>query len=137
MQCGPSLQSKEQVVYKLAYDNLLLTFPTTNRIVMSSPESLSSDTPSAERLHNAALGLKLFVLYLVLYLGFVLINAFAANLMETEVFSGLNLAIVYGFGLIIFAIVLAMIYGLMCQREPVETSASSEADSASSEGENE
>lgn len=104
---------------------------------MSSPESLPSDTPSAERLHNAALGLKLFVLYLVLYLGFVLINAFAANLMETVVFAGLNLAIVYGFGLIIFAIALAMIYGLMCHREPANTLASSEADSSSSEGENE
>ena len=64
------------------------------------------------------LGLKLFGVYLFFYVGFVLINAFAADQMETVVFAGLNLAIVYGFGLIVSAFVLAMIYGAMCRREP-------------------
>lgn len=60
----------------------------------------------------------LFLVYLTLYTGFVLINAFAADKMETIVLAGLNLAIVYGFGLIVFALVLALIYGLMCRKDP-------------------
>ncbi len=57
------------------------------------------------------LGLTLFVFYLLLYLGFVLIAAFSPSLMEWRPFDGLNLAILYGFGLIGIAILLALIYG--------------------------
>jgi uncharacterized membrane protein (DUF485 family) len=80
----------------------------------------TSDSPSPERQFNTRLGLILFAVYLVFYLGFVLINAFAADLMETSTLAGLNLAIVYGFGLIVAAIVLALIYGVMCRSEPAE-----------------
>ena len=57
---------------------------------------------------NARLGLWLFAAYLVLYLGFVFLSAFAAETMEKPVVAGLNLAIVYGFGLIISALVMAL-----------------------------
>ena len=79
---------------------------------MKSPESASP-----ERQFNTRLGLALFAVYLVLYLGFVLINAFAADRMDTIVLAGLNLAIVYGFALIVFAFVLAIIYGTLCRTE--------------------
>ena len=82
---------------------------------------VTSDTPSSHRQFNSRLGLILFTFYLVLYLGFVLINAFQAQVMETIVFAGLNLAIVYGFALIVIALVLALIYGFACRREPVES----------------
>jgi uncharacterized membrane protein (DUF485 family) len=59
-------------------------------------------------------GLILFVIYLVFYGGFVVINAFAPESMEKPLLSGLNVAIVYGFGLIIGAVVLSGIYGLLC-----------------------
>jgi uncharacterized membrane protein (DUF485 family) len=72
----------------------------------------------------------LFAIYLVFYLVFVLINAFAPDLMETSTLAGLNLAIVYGFGLIVAAIVMAMIYGVMCRREPAEQPKSSAGDAA-------
>lgn len=68
----------------------------------------------------------LFAVYLVFYLGFVLINAFAADLMETITLAGLNLAIVYGFGLIVLALVLALVYGVMCRSEPVDDPTDSE-----------
>ncbi len=77
----------------------------------------SPDSASPERQFNTRLGLALFAVYLVLYLGFVLINAFAADRMDTIVLAGLNLAIVYGFALIVFAFVLAMIYGTLCRTE--------------------
>ncbi len=72
---------------------------------------------SPERHYNTRLGLSLFVVYLLLYVGFVLVNAFAANVMDTTVVAGLNLAIVYGFGLIITALVMALLYGLLCKTE--------------------
>lgn len=71
---------------------------------------------------NARLGLWLFAVYLVLYLGFVFLSAFAAQTMERPVIAGLNLAIVYGFGLIIAALVMALIYGMLCKAESVDES---------------
>ena len=93
----------------------------------SSTQSSTSDNPPAERQYNVRLGLVLFFVYLVLYLGFVLINAFAASLMETITIAGLNLAIVYGFGLIVVALILALVYGFMCRTE-VDAEAVAKAD---------
>jgi uncharacterized membrane protein (DUF485 family) len=58
------------------------------------------------------IGLSLFAVYLVLYGGFVLLAAFSPQWMEVTAFAGVNLAIWYGFGLIVAAIVLALVYGL-------------------------
>lgn len=85
--------------------------------------------PSAARRYNTRLGLILFAIYLALYLGFVLINAFAAGLMETTVLAGLNLAIVYGFGLIVAALVMAVVYGMMCQDDEPATGESASGSS--------
>jgi len=63
---------------------------------------------------NAKIGMKLFAVYLVLYGGFVFLNAFAPTTMDALPFAGVNLAILYGFGLIIAALVLALIYGQLC-----------------------
>jgi uncharacterized membrane protein (DUF485 family) len=66
---------------------------------------------------NARIGLNLFVVYLLLYGGFVGINTFAPDLMELTPFAGVNLAIWYGMALIIGAFVLALIYGMVCKPE--------------------
>jgi uncharacterized membrane protein (DUF485 family) len=76
--------------------------------------------------HNARLGFILFVIYSVIYAGFVLLNAFAPEIMETKPVAGLNLAILYGFSLIVFALVLSLVYGVMCK---TETEGSETADS--------
>ena len=55
----------------------------------------------------------LFVFYLLLYGGFVFINTFSPETMEATPWKGVNVAILYGFGLIIAAFVLAVIYGLL------------------------
>ena len=75
------------------------------------------------RRFNVRLGMALFVVYLALYLGFVLINAFAAEWMEVTTLGGLNLALVYGFGLILAALLLALVYGWLCRSEPDATTA--------------
>ncbi|MCA9066387.1 MAG: DUF485 domain-containing protein [Planctomycetaceae bacterium] len=64
---------------------------------------------------NARIGLILFTVYLVFYGGFVLINAVSPATMESTPVAGLNLAILYGFGLIILALVLSAIYGWVCR----------------------
>ncbi|MEM6978655.1 MAG: DUF485 domain-containing protein [Planctomycetota bacterium] len=56
-------------------------------------------------------GLLLFVLYALFYVGFVLINAFTPELMERVIVRGLNLATVYGFALIIVAVLLSLMHG--------------------------
>jgi|GEM_PF-4983325 len=50
---------------------------------------------------NSRLGLILFLLYLLLYGGFVFLNAFSPETMERTPWAGVNLAISYGFGLIL------------------------------------
>ncbi|MEE3369415.1 MAG: DUF485 domain-containing protein [Planctomycetota bacterium] len=63
---------------------------------------------------NARLGMGLFVVYLILYGTYVFLNAFSAQTMEATPFAGINLAILFGFGLIITALVLALVYGALC-----------------------
>jgi uncharacterized membrane protein (DUF485 family) len=65
--------------------------------------------------HNSRIGLVLFAVYLLLYGGFVFLSAFKADVMETTPIAGVNLAILYGFGLIIAALVMALIYGFLCK----------------------
>lgn len=58
---------------------------------------------------TARVGLVLFTVYLVVYGAFVLLCAFALKSMGTRVL-GINVAVVYGFGLILFPFVLAALY---------------------------
>ncbi|MGD9854422.1 MAG: DUF485 domain-containing protein [Planctomycetaceae bacterium] len=66
---------------------------------------------------NARMGLVLFFVYLLLYGGFVGLNTFAPEMMQTTPVAGINLAILYGFGLILAALVMALLYGLLCTAE--------------------
>ncbi|MBT3278128.1 MAG: DUF485 domain-containing protein [Phycisphaerales bacterium] len=67
--------------------------------------------------YKTKLGLWMFAIYAVIYIGFVTINLTNAKLMEKPVFLGMNLAVVYGFGLIILALVQALIYNALCTRK--------------------
>jgi hypothetical protein len=62
------------------------------------------------------LGALLFIIYALIYAGFVAINLIRPVLMEKIVLGGLNLAVVYGMGLIIFALLLALGYNRACGR---------------------
>ena len=59
------------------------------------------------------LGLVLFLLYLLLYSGFVLLVTFSPQVMESTPVAGVNVAVLYGFGLIIAAFLLALLYGFL------------------------
>lgn len=74
---------------------------------------------------NARYGLALFALYFAFYALFVVLNAFLPNAMSVA-FGGINLAVAYGMGLIIAALVLALIYCWLCRGRAVSHSAGRE-----------
>ena len=63
--------------------------------------------------YKTRLGIIMFVIYTLTYASFVVINAIKPSVMEMIVM-GQTLAVVYGFFLIIFALVMAVIYNFMC-----------------------
>ena len=65
---------------------------------------------------KSKLGIKLFAVYSLVYIGFIAINVIEPVLMEKVIFLGLNLAVVYGMGLIFLAIIMGLIYNSICTR---------------------
>lgn len=70
--------------------------------------------------YKSRIGNRMFLVYALIYAGFVAINITRPKLMEAEVVWGLNLAVVYGFFLIVFALVLALVYNHMCGKKEAE-----------------
>jgi uncharacterized membrane protein (DUF485 family) len=64
---------------------------------------------------NSRNGLILFAVYFLLYAGFLLMAAFAPGAMAQKPFGGVNLAVLYGMGLIFGALVLAALYMYLCR----------------------
>lgn len=62
------------------------------------------------------LGVILFLVYMAVYFGFVLIGTFSPKSMGLLLFWDLNLAFVYGMGLIVLAAVMGLIYNFFCTR---------------------
>ncbi len=77
--------------------------------------------------YKRRLGVRLFLVYALIYAAFIALNVIKPTLMETLLFSGLNLAVVYGFGLIIFALLLALVYSAMCTRREKRLASGGEA----------
>ncbi len=65
---------------------------------------------------KAKLGIILFFVYLIIYAGFVFIGTVYPQVLGFKVISGLNLAYVYGMGLIVLAGVMGLIYNFFCTR---------------------
>ena len=81
----------------------------------SPPPPPEARDPAAER-YIARLGLVLFAVYLIAYGAYVFINAFRPTVMDELVGSGVNLAVASGMGLIVGALVLALVYAVLCRR---------------------
>jgi len=69
----------------------------------------TNDHDSSER-RKSNIGVKMTVLYAIIYGGFVVLNVFFPTLMGVKTILGLTLALAYGLGLIIIAIIFAIIY---------------------------
>lgn len=85
------------------------------------PATPSEPDDPAVSARNARYGLVLFVVYFAIYAAFVAINAFWPDVMSQQV-AGVNLSVSYGLGLIIAAIVLALVYSWLCH-EPAKRQA--------------
>jgi len=70
--------------------------------------------------YKSSLGLKMFAVYGLLYAVYVAITIFKPELMGEIVFMGLNLAITYGIGLIVFAVVFGLLYNYLCTKKENE-----------------
>ncbi|HSW38095.1 MAG TPA: DUF485 domain-containing protein, partial [Acidobacteriota bacterium] len=65
---------------------------------------------------KARLGIILFIVYMVIYAGFVIIGTTIPQAMGIQVLADLNLAVVYGMGLIVLAAVLGVFYNHICTK---------------------
>jgi len=61
------------------------------------------------------IGMRLFLIYVLLYAGFMGIVLFQPEALSWRPLGGVNLAIAYGMGLIVAAFVLALLYMVACR----------------------
>jgi uncharacterized membrane protein (DUF485 family) len=80
---------------------------------LKSIDRITEKSKGVER-YKRRLGFFLFTVYTLAYFGFVVVSVYNVTLMEKTIVFGLNLAVFYGLGLIIFAIILALIYSFSC-----------------------
>lgn len=80
--------------------------------------------------YKMRLGIRMFAFYALFYAGFVLINLLSPQTMGAIVLFGLNLATVYGFGLIFLAVAQALVYHVMCRRKEDELDRAEKSQSA-------
>ncbi|MBI5383451.1 MAG: DUF485 domain-containing protein [Verrucomicrobia bacterium] len=66
--------------------------------------------------HNTRIGAVLFVIYVAFYGGFMALSAFWPEEMSKPLLGGANVAVWYGFALIVVALVLALIYMRICRK---------------------
>jgi len=67
--------------------------------------------------YKMRVGVWMVLAYSVFYAGFVAVNLLKPLLMEKTMFAGLNFATVYGFALIIVALLQALVYDAMCRAQ--------------------
>ena len=92
--------------------------------MLHEPAAQSGKDPAFA--YKRTLGWKMFVAYALFYAGFIVINLLKPVMMELIVIAGLNLAVVYGFALIIIALILALIYNGACSKREAELAKSEE-----------
>ena len=81
--------------------------------MLHAPAAPAGKDPAAP--YKARLGVRMFICYLLFYAAFVAINLGKPLWMERPVLLGMNLATVYGFALILVALVQALVYDGMCR----------------------
>ncbi|HPJ01495.1 MAG TPA: DUF485 domain-containing protein [Candidatus Limiplasma sp.] len=78
-------------------------------------ENVTEDKKDFAAPYKAKLGLWMFLVYTIVYAGFIVITAFSPETMGLDIGS-INLAIFYGLFLIGFAVILALVYNFLCAR---------------------
>lgn len=75
-------------------------------------QHISKDSDFSEK-RKSNIGIRMTILYAIIYGGFVVLSVFFPAMMGVEFLFGMNLAITYGLALILIAIIFAIIYNLM------------------------
>jgi uncharacterized membrane protein (DUF485 family) len=76
------------------------------------PQQSPTDGSDGEQ-RKTNIGIRMTILYSLVYGGFVALSVFQPGLMGRRVLLGMNLAVTYGLFLILFAVLLAVIYNLL------------------------
>ena len=66
--------------------------------------------------HNTRMGVILLLVYVAFYASFMALSAFWPAAMAEALLGGPNLAVLYGFGLIVLALILAVVYMRVCRK---------------------
>ncbi len=83
--------------------------------MLHEPASPATKDPSGP--YKIRLGVIMFLVYLLFYAIFVAINLLFPKSMAMILFGGLNLVTIYGFALIIVALIEALIYDFLCRKK--------------------
>lgn len=83
---------------------------------MSKPQLHHPTEPTPADRRNSRLGLWLFAGYCAVYGLFMVLAAFSPATMALRIGGRVNVAVTYGFGLIVLAFALAVIYLVVCSR---------------------
>ena len=86
--------------------------------MLHEPAVPAGKDPASE--FKKKVGIRMFIAYAVVYAGFIIINTVVPKLMGKPAAFGLNLAVTYGFGLIILAIIAGIIYNAICTKKEDE-----------------
>ena len=76
--------------------------------------------PDPASSYKTKIGVYLVIIYGIIYAGFIVLNTVIPRIMESPVIFNLNLAVVYGFGLILLAIIMGLIYNYFCTKKEDE-----------------
>lgn len=98
------------IVRRMTYFTFYLNYITMQ---LTQEEIFDSDEVSRMK---SRLGVRFFFVYSLFYAGFILIGVFNYELLSKELISGINLAIIYGFWLIVLAVVMGILYNFYCTR---------------------
>lgn len=89
-------------------------------IEMLHEPAATSSAPDEAAAYKRRLGLKNVAVYGLVYLVFMILNVATPKTMGLILVGGLNVAMVYGFGLILLAFIMAIIYNAACSRHEKE-----------------
>src|SRR5687767_3847674 len=104
--------------------------PTSTTPAAAPPDHVHDDHHAPTVARNARIGLWLFALYLLLYGGFMVLNAFFRKQMEAPVLGGVNLAVTYGLVLIVGAFLLALVYMFLVRARAADDDAADHVNAA-------
>ena len=86
--------------------------------MLHEPATPSGKDPAGP--YKMRLGIWMFIFYSLFYASFVAFNLLSPLTMAVIVFAGLNLATVYGFALIVVALIEGLVYDAMCRKKEAE-----------------